>query len=45
MLFGRSIGKSSTGMHGAFVLKLKTISPREGDFPIILLRGGIADDL
>ena len=27
------------------VLKLKKISPREGDFPIILLRGGIADDL
>ena len=28
-----------------FRLKLKKISPREGDFPIILLRGGIADDL
>ena len=31
-------------MHGVIVLKLKKISPREGDFPIILLRGGIADD-
>ena len=30
---------------GVIVLKLKKISPREGDFPIILLRGGIADDL
>lgn len=35
----------STGVHGVIVLKLKKISPREGDFPIILLRGGIADDL
>ena len=33
------------GVHGVIVLKLKKISPREGDFPIILLRGGIADDL
>lgn len=41
MLFGRSIGKSGTGVHGVIVLKLKKISPREGDFPIILLRGGI----
>ena len=45
LLFGRSIGKSGTGVHGVIVLKLKKISPREGDFPIILLRGGIADDL
>ena len=45
MLFGRSIGKSGTGVHGVIVLKLKKISPREGDFTIILLRGGIADDL
>ena len=37
--------KSGTGVHGVIVLKLKKISPREGDFPIILLRGGIADDL
>ena len=44
-LVSTSIGKSGTGVHGVIVLKLKKISPREGDFPIILLRGGIADDL
>lgn len=40
-----ALEKGGTGVHGVIVLKLKKISPREGDFPIILLRGGIADDL